>query len=142
MELLVVLFIIAALYGVYQNENTSLGKKQTQSSVHNHYTQNNVYIQNNYCYKPEAHTARVWKKLGYRVSHGESYAYKYYGNEIYTEDQVRKISSSYGGCLSSNQKKVKSLGIALVKKSGSKQKAKNILVKYGQNITYFIIWIT
>ncbi len=124
MELLVVLFIIAALYGVFQNKNTSLGKKQTQSSVHNHYTQNNVYIQNNYGSKPEAHTIRVWERLGYEVSYGESYAYKYYGNEIYTEDQVRKISSSYGGHLSSNQKKVKSLGIALVKNLDQNKKQK------------------
>ena len=130
MELLVVLFIIAALYGVFQNGNTSLGKKQMQSSVHNNYTQNNVYIQNNYGNKPEAHTSKVWKRLGYEVSYGENYAYKYYGNEIYTEGQVRKVSNAYGGQLSSNQKKVKTLGTALVKKSGSKQKAKNILVDH------------
>ena len=150
MELLIVLFIIAVLYGVFQNEKTSLGKKKMQSSVHNHYTQNNVYIQNNYGYKPEAHTVRVWKRLGYELSDGESYSYKYYGNEIYTEDQVRKISSSYGGQLSSNQKKVKSLGTALVRKSGSKHKARNILVdhygfdedtaKYGAGFSGYSNW--
>ena len=96
------------------------------------------------------HTIRVWKKLGYEVNYGESYLYKYYGNEIYTEEQVRKISSSHGGHLCSNQKKVKSLGTALVRKSGSKQKAKSILVnhygfdedtaKYGAGFKGYINW--
>jgi hypothetical protein len=150
MELIVILFIVVVIYGFFQNEKTSLDKKQTQSSVHNHYTQNNIYIQNNYGSKPEAHTAKVWKRLGYKVNYGESYAYKYYGNEIYTEDQVRKISGSSNGHLSSNQKKVKSLGTALVKKHGSKQKAKSILVnhygfdedtaKYGAGFSGYSNW--
>ena len=129
MELLIILFMVAVLYAIFQNKNSSLQEK-TQTDIHNNYTQNNVYIQNNYSSKPEAHTEKVWERLGYKVNYGESYTYKYYGNEIYTEDQVRKMAGSHGGYLSSNQKKVKSLGIALVKKSGSKQKAKNILVNH------------
>ena len=44
------------------------------------------------------HSKSVWEKKGYRVRSGETYAYKYFGNEIYTKDQVIKKSSrsSYG----------------------------------------------
>ncbi len=145
MEFIVFLVVIVIIVGYYQDKNNS-----EKNTIHNYNTQNNVYIQNNYGSKPEAHTIRVWERLGYEMNYGEIYAYKYYGNEIYTEDQVRKISSSYGGGLSSNQKKVKSLGTALVKKSGSKQKAKNILVnhygfdedtaKYGAGFSGYSNW--
>ena len=125
MEFIVFLVVIVIIFGYFQDKDES--KKNT---IHNHYTQNNVYIQNNYGAKPEAHTSRVWEKLGYEVNYGESYSYKFYGNEIYTEDQVRRTSGFTSRHLSSNQKKVKSLGTALVRKSGSKQKAKNILVNH------------
>ena len=43
----------------------------------------------------EAHTEKVWERKGYIVKHGESYAYKFYGNEIYTEDQVIRKTDLY-----------------------------------------------
>lgn len=120
--------VVALLVFGYIQDKISTYTTKSGATTQNYYTQNNVYIQNNYGGKPEAHTSRVWRKLGYEVNYGESYAYKYYGNEIYTEDQVSRVSGYHGGYLSSNQKKVKSLGGALVRKSGSKQKAKQILV--------------
>ncbi len=45
--------------------------------------------------KSEGHTARVWEKMGYTVKYGETYAYKFYGNEIFTEDQVVKKGSNF-----------------------------------------------
>jgi hypothetical protein len=122
-------FLVVALFvfGYIQDKKSTVTAK-SRTTTQNYYTQNNVYIQNNYVGKPEAHTSRVWERLDYKVNYGESYAYKYYGNEIYTEDQVSRISSSHDAYLSSNQKKVKSLGGALVGKTGSKQKAKQILV--------------
>ncbi len=42
------------------------------------------------------HTEKVWERLGYRVIDGEIYTYKMYGNEIYTPDQVEKVSAQHG----------------------------------------------
>jgi len=36
------------------------------------------------------HTERVWERKGYRVKQGETYAYIYYGNKVYTREQVYK----------------------------------------------------
>ena len=86
MELLIALVIIG--FVIAQFIPVKKCSRYIETKPCNYYTQNNVYIQNNYGIKPEAHTERVWKRLGYEVRYGESYAYKYYGNEIYTEDQV------------------------------------------------------
>lgn len=82
------------------------------------------------------HTEKVWDKLGYRVKSGETYSYKFYGREIFTPDQVEKIGNYRNRIarpgLSENQLKVKTIGLALVEKTGSKRAAKDILVeKYG-----------
>ena len=63
--------------------------------VNNYYIQNNIYIQNNdnSSSKSKGHTARIWERKGYRVKYGETYAYKHYGNEVFTEDQVIKITN-------------------------------------------------
>jgi hypothetical protein len=48
--------------------------------------------------KIEGHAERVWERMGYRVKYGETYAYKFYGNEIFTSDQVvKKVYSSHEG---------------------------------------------
>lgn len=82
------------------------------------------------------HSKRVWEQLGYSIKPGEIYAYKYYGNEIFKPCQVeRKVSyrkQVARSGLTENQLKVKTLGSALVKRTGSKRTAKDILVEeYG-----------
>lgn len=82
------------------------------------------------------HTSAVWERLGYQVKAGETYSYKFYGREIFKSHQVvkagcyrKRIAST---SLSEKQIKVKTLGLALVEKTGSKRKAKDILVdEYG-----------
>lgn len=117
-------------------------KEEKPTVVNNYYTQNNVYIQqNNYRNKStdenKGHSAKVWKRMGYKVRYGETYSYKFYGNEIFTPDQVERIGSyneplRLENGLSKNQKQAKQLGYSLVNKCGSKRKAKDILVeKYG-----------
>jgi len=86
MELLITLVILGLIIGHFIPNDKSTRDIEKRSN--NYYTQNNIYIQNNYGTKAEAHTKRVWKRLGYEVRYGERYAYKYYGNEIYMEDQV------------------------------------------------------
>lgn len=86
--------------------------------------------------KNKDHTEKVWNDLGYQIKSGEHYSYKHYGRKIYTPNQVEKIGS-YRACIASSelsekQIRVKTLGSALVKKMGSKRKAKDILVEeYG-----------
>lgn len=82
------------------------------------------------------HTEKVWNKLGYEVIPGETYDYKFYGKEIFKPHQVQKIGSYRSRIaspgLSENQLKVKTIGLALVEKTGSKRAAKDVLVdKYG-----------
>lgn len=82
------------------------------------------------------HTEKVWNKLGYEVKPGETYDYKFYGREIFKPHQVQKIGNYRNRIaspgLSENQLKVKTIGLALVEKTGSKRAAKDILVeKYG-----------
>ena len=100
--------------------------------VNNYYVQNNYYIQqNNYSKSKSAdenkdHTAKVWKKLGYRVKAGESYAYKFYGNEIYKPNQV-ELDSTY-----SIRYSKEGLAKKLLRNTGSKYMAQKILVnEYG-----------
>ena len=38
------------------------------------------------------HTYEKWQELGYQVKRGEKAAYEYYGNYIFTRDQVVSIS--------------------------------------------------
>ena len=99
--------------------------------VNNYYVQNNVYIQqNNYHNKSKDenkdHSEKVWKRLGYKVKYGETYSYKFYGNEIFKPSQVERIGS--------NQVKYSESGLArkLLNDTGSKKHAKDILVnQYG-----------
>ena len=42
----------------------------------------------------KGHTAKVWNRKGYQIKQGENYSYKYYGNLVYTREQVEKESSS------------------------------------------------
>ncbi|WP_044414187.1 hypothetical protein [Thiomicrospira microaerophila] len=86
---------------------------------------------NRYCGEAHKdHTEAVWNRMGFRVKSGECYAYRYYGREIYSPDQVVSMND-YSG-LSHNQKKVKKIGSALVARTGSKAHAKSILVEqYG-----------
>ena len=110
-------------------------KKESYSQttpVNNYYVQNNYYIQqNNYSKSKSAdenkdHTAKVWKRLGYRVKAGKSYAYKFYGKEIYKPDQV-ELDSTY-----SIKYSKEGLAKKLLRNTGSKSMAKDILVKeYG-----------
>lgn len=108
--------------------------KNTITNIYIQQNTVNIQVNNNHSKKGSGgHTEQVWKKLGYKVKHGESYAYKHYGQEIYTKDQVVAIAS-YGSVLSldglsKNQKKVKTLGQALLEKVGSKRIAKDILVR-------------
>ena len=39
------------------------------------------------------HTYDKWQELGYQVKKGEKAAYKYYGQSIFTKDQVFKVNS-------------------------------------------------
>ncbi len=41
------------------------------------------------------HTYDKWQELGYQVKRGESAAYKYYGNNVFTRDQVVPVSNHY-----------------------------------------------
>ena len=84
------------------------------------------------------HTAAVWERLGYQVKAGETYSYKFYGREIFKPHQVERAGQYRNRIaksgLSENQLKVKTLGLALVEKTGSKRAAKDILVEdYGFN---------
>lgn len=36
----------------------------------------------------KGHTYNKWQELGYQVKKGETAAYRYYGNNIFTRDQV------------------------------------------------------
>lgn len=45
--------------------------------------------------KQEGHTYDKWQELGYQVIRGETASYTYYGNKIFTRDQVVKIKKSY-----------------------------------------------
>lgn len=116
------------------------GERQAQRQEIHHFHHVRVthdWSENNR--SPEAnkdHSERVWNKLGYEVKSGETYAYKYFGNEIFKPHQVQKIGryrnriASPG--LSENQLKVKTIGLALVEKTGSKSEAKDILLEqYG-----------
>lgn len=121
-----------------QDEQYKRNDSSDKYIINNYFVHNNVYVH----YNPDSssndsskdHSKSVWEKMGYRIKYGERYAYKMYGNEIFTPDQVEK--SSYGretlqleNGLTKNQKKVKQLGYALVNKVGSKRKAKDILIE-------------
>lgn len=109
--------------------------------INNYYVQNNIYVevkeQSGKKTKDEKHTEKVWKDLGFSIKKGETYSSIFYGKELFTSEQVEKISYKkeplqleHG--LTTNQKKVKQLGYTLVNKYASKRKAKDILVdKYG-----------
>jgi len=124
-----------------KRDDYCLDERVERPVVHNHFTQNIYVQQTNHYYtaskESKDHTAKVWKELGYSVKYGETYAYKFYGNEIYRPDQVERIGNrneplqlEYG--LTKNQRKVKQLGQAIVEKNHSKSLSKDILIdKYG-----------
>ncbi|MEA1915145.1 MAG: hypothetical protein U9N30_07495, partial [Campylobacterota bacterium] len=73
------------------------------------------------------HSARVWKRLDYKIKYAESYSYKFYGNKIFTPEQVEKIGSNY-------QIKYSETGLTrkLLKDTGLKQLTKKLLINnYG-----------
>ena len=102
-----------------------------KTTINNYYTQNNTYVQqNNYNLKSNEenkdHSERVWNRLGYKIKQGETYSYKFYGNEIYTPEQVEQIEC--------NQVKYSESGLTkkLLKDTKSKSLTQKILVdSYG-----------
>ena len=54
--------------------------------------QNNVYIHNDYSNKSQGHTEKVWREKGYEVNYGEVYSYMYFGNKIFKNNQVSRVS--------------------------------------------------
>lgn len=118
-------------------------KTEPTTIVNNYYVQNNIYIKQEQTSKANSynelsdHSEKVWKRLGYKIKYGESYAYRMYGKAIYKPHQVERIGTSsqkllsidseYG--LTKNQAKVKRLGYSLVNKCGSKKIAKDILIE-------------
>jgi hypothetical protein len=121
-----------------QDEQYKRNDSSDKYIVNNYFVQNNVYAH----YNPNSssndsskdHSKSVWERMGYRIKYGERYAYKMYGNEIFTPEQVEKTSYEretlqLENGLTKNQKKVKQLGYALVNKVRSKRKAKDILIE-------------
>lgn len=106
-----------------------------KSVVNNFYIQKNTYVQQNNYYnksseESKGHTEKVWKRLGYSIKYGESYAYKFYGNEIFKPNQVERLST--------NRVKYSENGLAqkLLSDTKSKKMSKDILVKeYGYSET-------
>jgi len=113
-----------------KRDDYCLDERVERPAVHNHYTQN-IYVQQTNHYHTSSkdskdHTAKVWKELGYSVKYGETYAYKFYGKEIFTHDQVQRMAA--------NRVKYSEDGLAnkLLSDTGSKKMAKDILVaNYG-----------
>ena len=107
-------------------------EKDTNTKIIN--IQNNTYIQqNNYNVESEElddHTEKIWNKLGYQIQYGETYAYKMYGKEIFTPEQVvQKVTKS-----TTNYVKYSEKGLVkkLLNNTGSKKITKDILVEeYG-----------
>ena len=119
------------------NDDQIRAIRQEVHHVHHHH----VHVTHEVRYKNSSeedkdHTAAVWERLGYQVKAGETYSYKFYGREIFKPHQVERAGQYRNRIaksgLSENQLKVKTLGLALVEKTGSKRAAKDILVEdYG-----------
>ena len=94
---------------IYTNDDIIEKKKNNTSTqnviINNYYTQNTLNVQvNHFSHKSKKsphrdHTEKVWNEIGYRVKDGETYSYKMYGKEIYTPEQVEKISNTQIGYL-------------------------------------------
>jgi hypothetical protein len=123
-------------------------KSNTIHVTNNYYTQNTVNIQvNNYSSsskksKHKDHSEKVWNEMGYKIRYGETYSYRYYGNEIYTPDQVEECGYDYD-CdyeeSSTNSIKYSATGLArhLLSSTNSKRMTKDILVEeYGCSERY------
>lgn len=114
----------------YEQEKES--KKSQTINIYN--TQNIINVYESPSSKSKSryskntdHTKNVWKKLGYKIKYGETYSYKFYGNEIFTPDQVESIKSTLYVHTSEN-----GLAHKLVSNTKSKRIAKDILVdEYG-----------
>ena len=78
---------------------TNSTPQEEKATVNNIFIQQNtinIQVNNNQTNKGSGgHTKKIWQKLGYKVKYGESYAYKFYGNEIYRPEQVESISTNY-----------------------------------------------
>lgn len=97
-------------------------KKETQTIINIYVQQNNPYKKSKSKDENKGHSEKVWRKLGYKIKSGETYSYKFYGNKIFTPDQVEKIGSY--------QIRYSESGLAkkLLNNTGSKSHAQNILV--------------
>ena len=79
------------------HENQSNNTKSFQKDDYTVVRKSNRNMSNSSAFKfaekgTKGHTARVWRKKGYKIKAGETYSYKYYGNEVYTKNQVEKLS--------------------------------------------------
>lgn len=119
------------------NDDQIRAIRQEVHHVHHHHVHVTHEVRHkNSSEENKDHTAAVWERLGYQVKAGETYSYKFYGREIFKPHQVEKAGQYRNRIaksgLSENQLKVKTLGLALVEKTGSKRAAKDILVEdYG-----------
>lgn len=119
------------------NDDQIRAIRQEVHHVHHHHVHVTHEVQHkNSSEEDKDHTAAVWERLGYQVKTGETYSYKFYGREIFKPHQVERAGQYRNRIaksgLSENQLKVKTLGLALVEKTGSKRAAKDILVEdYG-----------
>ena len=101
-------------------------KKEAQTIINIYVQQNNPYKKSKSKDENKDHSEKVWRKLGYKIKSGETYSYKFYGNKIFTPDQVEKIGSY--------QIRYSESGLAkkLLNNTSSKSHAQNILVEnYG-----------
>lgn len=119
------------------NDDQIRAIRQEVHHVHHHHVHVTHEVRHkNSSEENKDHTAAVWERLGYQVKAGETYSYKFYGREIFKPHQVERAGQYRNRIaksgLSENQLKVKTLGLALVEKTGSKRAAKDILVEdYG-----------
>lgn len=119
------------------NDDQIRAIRQEVHHVHHHHVHVTHEVRHkNSSEEDKDHTAAVWERLGYQVKAGETYSYKFYGREIFKPHQVERAGQYRNRIaksgLSENQLKVKTLGLALVEKTGSKRAAKDILVEdYG-----------
>lgn len=120
-------------------KNNSNLKDDNNIVINNYFIKNELHIHNTTQTSSDKeckdHTEKIWKELGYCIKSGETCSYKLYGREVFTPEQVVKkgVHAYYpelpGTGRTKNQKKVKALGFSLVKKYGSKRKAKIILIE-------------
>lgn len=109
---------------ILSNNNSKLNKNNHTSTA----IETEIILEDKNYSTSKDHSEKVWNKLGYKVKNGEKCSYKFYGNEIFTPEQVER-NISY---------KVKYSEIGLTKKllenTCSEELTKQILIeKYGLN---------